>query len=241
VPRRNFRIVASIALLASAALTVQASDFWISKDWKQWSKGECEGLLLESPWAHLWRYQTQPAGLGLPNTMTDQLHFSVQLRSALPIREAIVRQLELDQKYDKMNASQRSAFDAKATPILSRSYDDLILVHVDFSQSDGTKFLQAAIHNQVAAGDQDPELVSEDGTQVKPIRVDVNEKAPYAFDLIFPRMKDGAPLIKEGQKQFSVQFQSPPVNYFEGMHIASRRVRIDYDLSKMLVNGKPSY
>jgi hypothetical protein len=69
----------------------------------------------------------------------------------------------------------------------------------------------------------------------------MNEKTGYAFDLIFPRVQDGAPLIKDGQKQFSVQFQSPPVNYFEGMHIASRRVRIDFDLGKMVAGGKLAY
>ena len=60
--------------------------------------------------------------------------FAVQLRSALPIRQAIVRQLQLQQKYDKMNDTQRSEFDKQAEQILIRSYDNAILVHVDFSR-----------------------------------------------------------------------------------------------------------
>ena len=51
--RRCISAVLAVAILA--ALTVDASDFWISKDWKQWSKGECESLLANSPWAHIWR------------------------------------------------------------------------------------------------------------------------------------------------------------------------------------------
>jgi|CZKC01.1.fsa_nt_gi hypothetical protein len=62
---------------------------------------------------------------------------------------------------------------------------------------------------RVAEGNLDASLVTDDGSQVKPIRVDMSEKMTHTFDLIFPRMKDGVPLIKEGQKQFSVQFQSP--------------------------------
>lgn len=238
------RLYYSRALLAVSLLSVFAvrpSDFWITKDWNQWSKGDCDNLLLESPWSHVWRYQAQPSGAGVPHTTTDQLNFSVQLRSALPVREAMVRQLQLDQKYDKMNDASRNMFDAKAAPILSRSYDDIILVHVDFSRSDGNKFLESAVRREIAAGDLAPAIVTEDGNSVAPIRVDMSEKALYTLDLIFPRTKDGAPLIKEGQKQFSIQFQSPPVDYFEGIRISSRRVRVDFDLSRMILNGKLSY
>jgi hypothetical protein len=94
---------------------------------------------------------------------------------------------------------------------------------------------------RVAEGNLDASLVTDDGSQVKPIRVDMSEKMTHTFDLIFPRMKDGVPLIKEGQKQFSVQFQSPQILYFVGINIASRRVRVDFDLSKMLVGGKLNY
>jgi hypothetical protein len=238
------RLHYSRALLAVSLLSVfavRASDFWIAKDWNQWSKGDCDNLLLESPWSHVWRYQAQPSGAGVPHTTTDQLNFSVQLRSALPVREAMVRQLQLDQKYEKMNDASRSAFDARVAPILSRSYDDIILVHVDFSRSDGNKFLAGAVHHEIAAGDLSPALVTDDGDSVAPIRVDMSEKTMYTLDLIFPRTKGGAPFIKEGQKQFSVQFQSPSVDYFEGLHISSRRVRVDFDLSKMILSGKLTY
>ena len=239
MPRHKISV--SFAILTLAALAASATDFWLTKDWHQWSKGDCDNLLLESPWSHVWRYRAESSDPNIPHAMLDQLFFSVQLRSALPIREAMVRQFQLDQKYDKMNDAARKAFDAKAEPILNRSYDDRILVHVDFSQSNGSDLLQGALRGEIAAGDFAPALVTDDGAQVAPIRVDMSEKNTHVFDLIFPRVKDAAPLIKDGQKQFSVQFQSPAVNYFEGFHISSRRVRVDFDLSKMILNGKLSY
>lgn len=152
-----------------------------------------------------------------------------------------MRQLQLDQKYDKMNDASRNAFDAKAGSILNRSYDDIILVHVDFSQSNGSDLLQGAVRGEISSGSLNALLITDDGTQVAPIRADMSEKNTHVFDLIFPRTKDGAPLIKDGQKQFSVEFQSPQILYFEGLHISSRRARVDFDLSKMVVDGKLSY
>jgi hypothetical protein len=239
VSYRKISIFLAITLLA--ALGAGGSDFWRSKDWKQWSKGDCDALLLESPWSHPWRYRAEPIDPDLGHELLDQLYFSVQLRSALPVWRAIVRQLELDQKYDRMNDTQRNAFDAKAGPILNRSYGDIILVHVDFSRSNGSDSLQGAVRLEIAAGDFAPALVTEDGTQVSPIRVDISEKDTHVFDLIFPRMKDGVPFIKDGQKQFSVQFQSPQILYFRDIHISPRRVKVDFDLSKMIVDGKLNY
>ena len=40
-----------LAVSALAVITASATDFWISKDWKQWLRSDCENLLTESPWA----------------------------------------------------------------------------------------------------------------------------------------------------------------------------------------------
>jgi hypothetical protein len=118
MPRRHISALLAAAILAVFA--VQASDFWLSKDWKQWSRDECARILVESPWAHIWRGQlqtqapisqpprtqqnTNPAPLlnspaqnpPVPANAAED-GYAVQLRSALPIREAIVRQLEIAQ------------------------------------------------------------------------------------------------------------------------------------------------
>ena len=229
MPRRKIPILLAIALIA--ALTANATDFWLTKDWKQWSRVDCENLLAESPWAHTWR-GGGPAG--------DQLAFAVQLRSSLPIRQAIVRQLQLDQKYDKMTDAQRGTFDAQAAQILNRTYDDTILVHMDFSKGSVADRLGADLHAYVQKGIEhlDAFLITDDETKLTPTRFDMNPKAPGTFDLVFPRLVNGAPAIKDGQKHFSVQFQSPQLI---GPDVPSRRIRVDFDLSKMAVNGKLSY
>jgi hypothetical protein len=46
MPRRKIStvLIAFVALLICVAAS--ASDFWLSKDWKQWSKGDCETMLV---------------------------------------------------------------------------------------------------------------------------------------------------------------------------------------------------
>lgn len=216
-----------------AALSVSAEDFWVTKDWKQWSKEECTRMLSDSAWAKTWR----------ANGNEDGIVYIVQLRSALPIREAIVRRQQLDQKYDKMTDAQRNAFDVQAAKVLERNYDDAILVHVDFSKSNASPNLRGNF-KQLSATNLDASIVTDDGNQVKSSRFDMNDRAFYEFDLVFPKLKDGTPIVKDGQKRLSVQFQSPRVDLgldvrtFESQ---SQRVRVDFDLTKMVVGRKLSY
>ncbi len=223
------------ALFVLTVISVGAEDFWLKKDWKQWSKDECVKMLADSPWTKTWR----------ANGNEDGIVYVFQLRSALPIREAIVRRLQFDQKYDKMTDTQRATFDAQSGRMLSRSYHDIILVHVDFSKSIAALYLQVSLKQiQKGAADLDASLVTDGGNQVKSIRFDMNEKTPNEFDLLFPRQKDGTPLIKEGQKRFSVQFQSPQVDLgtaYPTFDTRSQRARVDFDLGKMEVAGKVNY
>ena len=230
MPRRYMGIALTIMILV--VFNANATDFWLAKDWKQWSKDQCESLLAESPWAHSWR------GGG---PLGDQLAYAVQLRSSLPAREAMVRKLQLDQKYDKMTGVQRAEFDAKAAQILGRSFDDIILVHVDFSKGLAAPYLQTVLNTFHSGPDtMSASLVTDDGTRITPARVDI--EANYAFDLILPRTQDGLLLIKDGQKHFSVQFQSPQVtNPNQSITVPPRLIGVEFDLTKMIVDGKLSY
>jgi hypothetical protein len=226
MPRRKISIVSAIALLV--ALTTSASDFWLTKDWKQWSKDECSALLTESPWVHTWR----------SGDLGSEIVCAVQLRSSLPVRQAIVRQLQFEQKYDKLSADQRSSFDSQAAQILNRTYDDTILVQVDFA-GDSTRILPD-LHAYVerSGGSLNAALITDDGTSVPPTKVDWNPKVS-GFVLRFPRLTNGVPTVKEGQKRFTVQFQIP----FAGVATSSptRHVHVEFDLGKMLVGEKLSY
>jgi len=246
-------ISAILAIAALAVLTVHATEFWADKEWKQWSKAESAGMLVESPWSHVWRDRT-PAVLEAstsngtsptPVNVPDLVVYDVQLRSALPIREAIVRELQFDQKYDKMKEEDRKAFDAQAGQILNRNYDDSILIHVDYSKSQAVAGLAGTFHavGQDGIKDMDIFLMTDDEVHVKAIRFD--PKGDGSFDVIFPRTKEFASEITDGRKHLSFQFVSPqiitdlrPLGIGVGhVRIAKERVRVEFDLTKMVVDG----
>jgi hypothetical protein len=250
-------LVASTVILA--AVSASASDFWVAKDWHHWSKDECSRILVESPWAHvkkipnpdqapstrppLQRGNTNPPPLANSQgqsapapvpVIAAEDSYAVQLRSALPIREAIVRQLEIAQQYDSKTADQQRAFDEAAGKILTTSYDKTILVRLYFMKDapglrpDQVKNLQ-------------PMLVTEDGQQIVPTQVDADPITPYAVDLYFPRLANGAPAIKSPQKQFTFQFQTPQYIDTKGVNVMPKRVTINFDLTKMMVEGQANY
>jgi hypothetical protein len=244
----------SVALLAT--LTASATDFWLTKDWRQWSKRECGAMLADSPWARTWkggRPETLDAAVDI-NSRTglsadsgvgegDLLRYTIQLRSSLPARQAIVRPLQLDQKYDKMTDARRSEFDAQAARILDRNFGDTILVHVDFAGiSTGASGVLAPQRYAIVHHKENlrASLLTENGTEIKASRVDV-DPAAFTFDAVFPRLADGAPAIKNGQKQFSFRFQSPLILLAQRQDIPAQTVQVRFDLDKMVVNGNPNF
>jgi hypothetical protein len=251
MPRRGIPILLAITLFAT--LTASATDFWVAKDWRQWSDDECINILYDSPWSHTWQGGHMefviPATSGSPTAAAAgmgfgpgaQLAYVIQIRSSLPVRRAIVRKLQFTNKYEKMTGDQRADFDAQAAKILNRDYRDVILVHVDFSRI-GAGLVLSAQRTAVISNKDTLNffLITDNGSQIKATRVDVDSDA-CTFDAIFPRLVSGVPTIKAGQRRFSIQFESPLLHVFNYQDIPAEAVKVHFDLTKMLVNGKPSF
>jgi hypothetical protein len=200
----------------SVTLTANATDFWLTKDWHQWTKDECATILNDSPWTRV------------------EGSYSAQLRSALPIREAIVRQLEIAQQYDQKTLAQQKAFDDAAGTILRANYDKTILVRLSFSKDAPAPGPQKMKNLQ-------PTIVTEDGQQITPTQTDADPMTPYAVDFYFPRLVNGASAIKPAHKQLSFQFQPPSYVNANGVNVIPKSVTINFDLTKMLMDGKPNF
>ena len=119
--------------LASVGL---AQNELIKKPFHQWTKAEATKVLNESPWAvtqeariDFGREVRKIAGapvvdgayltaeLGGANIAVDY-RVTLRLRSALPIRKAIVRLRQIEAKYDQMSEKDREVFDAKTKGLL---------------------------------------------------------------------------------------------------------------------------
>lgn len=115
---------------------VLAQDELVKKPFGQWTKTEANQLLNNSNWA-----VTQEARIDFGTQVrkiaggptTDGGHLAAQmsganipvdyritlrLRSALPVRQALVRLKQIEAKYDSMTEKDRTAFDAKTKGLL---------------------------------------------------------------------------------------------------------------------------
>ena len=103
----------TLFVVAASLISVAAQQGLPDKPFNQWTKAEAKEILNDSPWA-----KTQVAlavyGLGVP---TD-FKFTLRLRSALPIREALVRLKQIEAHYDQMGEEARMSFDGKMKGLL---------------------------------------------------------------------------------------------------------------------------
>ncbi len=239
---RNF-LLALLTLCVGAAAAF-AQGFWDKKEWRSWSKEECRKMQEDSPWAQKW-YRTHVAQdrFGQPTKgdareTEQQIFYIIQLRSALPVRQAFIRDV-LIRDYDKMGADQKKNFDASAEAFLARKYDDVIVVHVLYGtnvQNDERelmKFWQGYPEGKVP---EEAYLSTSTGKRVAPIKYVSAKGGGLEFELIFPRHMNGEPIITPDVKSISVEFQHPNIGP-EG----TARVFQDFKTEKMTVNGTVVY
>jgi hypothetical protein len=164
----------------------------VGQDWKKWTAADCDIVLNYSNWA-------------LPSGMTGALSGRpvIQLRSALPVREALLRQLQLKKRYDTMDTKQKLAFDSKNPPEIIENESDPILLYVEHDTSFSTR--------RDDSGSIDPAqqaaIELADGTLIMPIKTEalgwIDEiKMVYSF----PRVINGKPVLSGKDQQLNFVF-----------------------------------
>lgn len=136
-------------LFCALAASLFAADFWVKKDFSKWSNDDCQRLLDDSPWAKTKTLST-PSGvqprvsrqvLQAPSSpdaggeTAPSISYDLQFRSAKPVREAIVRQAQLQAHYNKMSDQEKSAFDANAAKYIGQTFSDKVVVAVIFTSN----------------------------------------------------------------------------------------------------------
>ena len=111
------KLVLAILILAS---TATAQNFVPKKPYTEWTLDEAAQLLQESPWTEASVQFAYGSRTGVVPDRPPGTQFYVELRlySALPIRQAIVRRMQLTIPYAKLTATQRASFDAEVDGLL---------------------------------------------------------------------------------------------------------------------------
>ena len=125
--------------LFTLAVVVCAQEVWTRKPLAEWSKKEAESVLNNSPWAsrqelrikfdtHTQKAAGSYSGIsraaaaqGQTEVTSDtpvDFQFTLRLRSALPVRQALVRMKQLDTDLEKLSTKELAAFDAQVKGLL---------------------------------------------------------------------------------------------------------------------------
>jgi hypothetical protein len=259
-------IAGILVVLGLTVLAVHADDYWVKKDWKSWNKDECKKMLQDSPWTRKWSQAQVALGAATPaisgaasegagGESNLEVDYYIQDRSSVPVRQAFIRQTQIDNKYDKMDDAHKKAFDAQAESFLTRSFDDVILIHIEYGSTVQTFERQLATYWKSIRPDAIPVdiyLITQKGDHISPVKFNSPNNADYAFELVFPRMKGGEPVIQDSDKEFSIEFRTPPVGSQNAGNtnnptnpnvstLGAQRVLAQFKMDKMVWKGKPSF
>lgn len=224
---------AVLIIFGLAGLSARADDYLSKKEWKNWSKDDCKRILQQSPWAFAWtRAQasldaTTPAATGYSSENPDrdvnpEEHYFIQDRSSIPVREAYIRQMQIEGEYKKMDDAHKKAFDAQAKSLLSRTFDDVILIHVEFGSTLEAFERQMVAYWKGIPADTIPAnifLTNQRGDHIPPIKFVSLRNGEHSFDLYFPREEGGEPVIQLSDRSFTVEFRTPPVGNQTSRHM----------------------
>ncbi len=195
-----------------SALTLGAKDF-LAKDFHEWSRAEVVKLFNDSPWA-LKQTTSSESISGRLGGKELQYAFTARLLSARPMREAYYRMLQLMNNYDTLAPDRRQELDSRINWLLNDEVvKDEVVVAVSYVSNDQEgkmnikRFLDTAT---MATLNQSAYLFCGRG------RVDLIKYIPPGQEsvgarFIFPRVYQGEPVVKPGDKELRFQVYVAPI------------------------------
>lgn len=239
------KLLINIALILALAAPASAQEFWEKKPYTEWSKDQCLKLLRDSPWAKTFTItygkvdQFGQPTKGEARQTEQKISYYAQLRSALPVRQAVVRLAQIQNKYEKMNAADRKNFDASIARYLGAQYSDII-VHIDYETNveffdrDLAEHWQSRTPGEII--NNNVYLTTSSGTRVTPSNFKVDRGAGRAFEFVFPRETNGEPLVTANIESIRVEFPNPKIRELD-----DQRTTFEFKTSKMKYKGEVIY
>lgn len=264
--RRILGLLLGLLLLASLA-PLSGAEFWEKKKFTQWNEKEVQKMLSDSPWTqdfqdadvHIDPLErpslssgppANESGAGAPPTDdTDvglraresfaRLAYVIQIRSALPLRQALVRRAQLQQNYERMLAEDRQRFDQEIERFLAEDFSDRVVIFVSFDSNIDFDKRELARHWQAQSTQtlkNSVFLIGGKGRKAELQDFKLANPNGQAFQLTFPRKVDGEELVGPGDKNLMLEFIHPATT-----RKPERRALVEFKVKKMLVDGQLEY
>ncbi|MBI3651263.1 MAG: hypothetical protein HY231_09485 [Acidobacteria bacterium] len=233
------RIVTLTAMLGLLVLPTLArmgfdKNEFLSKPFSQWTKSEATKILNDSPWALI----QEERSFGVINSQfPNDFKFTLRLRSALPVRQALMRMKQLEANYDKMSASDKTAFDAKNKgtldcPACAQNYV-VTLSSSSESQRD-FDWVFRTYRSATLESVQNYIFLAVDKGEKRSLVHFIPSKAIGGEAMFFfPRFDDkGSPLVTPNNKKLRFQISSSD---------GSLSKNFEFDVAKLLLNGEVAF
>jgi len=229
-----------------AAVAGSGDRFWEKKSYRTWSKEECLQLLQKSPWATSSTETTvvimgkgidgkfdMPSGINPNDSSQPYIKYQVQIRSAMPIRQALVRQEQIEQKYDKLSSQQREFVDKQVEAFLSADLSDIVVMTVTYTTNyqpfelDLSHYWQSQTTNSLK---NDVNLIDSNGNRFPLLRYDPLIRG---FQITFPRRFEDRQTQVSPDKSLKLEFPYPLIG-----NIGNKRAFFEFPAENMQINGK---
>ena len=254
-----FTLVLFVVSFASPAFGQK----FLQKPYTEWSFEEVKKLLNEAPWSNQYQSEQGLIASTLEQSAREQADnrlsgsdrgnlgrgnipapVIIQLYSALPIRQALVRSRQLGAKYDKMNADEKAKFDASTAgtlkcPLCTDYYIITLTKTKDKSERVDDGIFQTLTLENLKGKIW---LVNDKQEKLELFQFTPPKGAGESAVFFFKRKKeDGTPFFTEADKEikflFANELRAPNSNAYS--HLIPRS--FDFKVSKMLVDGKLAF
>ena len=232
-----------LILVFSSIPTAQSKDFWEKKEYKEWSEKECSKMLENSPWVE--KHEVTSIDVNMADATASDgrppyVKYQIQLYSALPIRQAIVRQAQIDNKYDDLSPEQKQQLDKQTDAILNANYEDHVVVYITYeSNLPRSTITQLVNYWQTQNTDRlkfSVFLTGSKGERVPLSQYVVSQSSQQAFQFVFPRKVDGREILGPEDKDLTLEFQYPAAG-----RVGGGTAFVSFKTKKMMYNGKLEY
>jgi hypothetical protein len=102
-----------VLLVFSTANVAFSQNDWEKTPYQNWNKNQVSKILSDSPWVKTTDFQQSAVDTRVGTFGGISRPARIVLRSALTVRQALLRQRQLNANYDKMSDADKKAFDTK--------------------------------------------------------------------------------------------------------------------------------
>jgi hypothetical protein len=194
--------VAAFISLSGIAQTKTKEPPWVAKDWTQWTSLDCDSVLNGSPWVD---YESVGGG------DAPLLSRRIQLRSSLPIQQALVRQIQVDKNYDKMNAKQKEKFDLQHGLDLDSMSESVLVDITNISRWSPSADTTPFYFDSPPEAPRQAALKFSNGSIVEPTQTKIlkNQEFDNECQYVFPRNVNGKPVMSASDPVLEIVLGGP--------------------------------